>query len=265
MSNSPRARHSVLIAALAVVCLLLLSEAVPGKGGLAHADVQVAPGTATAPLLTNPRTGSGTYTSVSPIVIGEGLEGDFPPMRDGTATIAAPPGWEFRAGPLDTSTSTLAAITSVEAVATASAIEITYSSIPARGIDIVRITGLFARPAGNEAGDGTASGIAANGTANIIGFAGRPAVRLTSTVGPGTFATPPVFSPDNLAQVVFNGGAADQLAQVLTEHGAVAAWAQDPGGAFVLYLVNGGFVNDAFKAAFPGGITRPTALTVVRD
>jgi len=262
LSAGSRPRRSVLIAALVVAVLV---QALAGHGRVAQADVVVTPGTATAPLHTNARTGSGTYTSVSPIVIGEGLEGDFPPGREVTAMIAAPPGWEFRPGPLDTSGSTLAAITSVEAVATATAIEITYSAIPARGIDIVRIAGLFARPVGDEAGDGTTSGLAAAGTAAVSGLAGTPAVRLTSTVGPGTFAASPVFSPDHLAQVVLLGGTADQLARTLTEHGAVAAWAQAPGGAFVVYLVNGGFVNDAFRAAFPGGITLPTALTVVRD
>lgn len=265
VSPRPFFPRRVLLAALVAACLLVPPALPGGLARPAYADVQVIAGVATAPLDTNGRTGSGTYTLVTPIVIGEGLEGDFPPVRDATAVILAPSGWEFRAGPLDTSGSTLFAITSVEAVATASGIEIAYSAIPARGIDVVRITGLYARPAGNEAGQGTVSGLGADGTVSIDGFAGTPAVLLTSTVGPGTFAAPPVFSPDNLAQVVFNGGTAEQLARALTEHGAVAAWAQTPGGKFVIYLVNGGFVNDEFKAAFPGGITRPVALTLVRD
>ncbi len=66
-----------------------------------------------------------------------------------------------------------------------------------------------------------------------------------------------------LAQVVFNGGTVAQLDTALTDNKAAGAWAQDSKGAFQLYIVNGGFVNAGFTAAFPTGFAGVTALTIV--
>jgi len=40
-------------------------------------------------------------------------------------------------------------------------------------------------------------------------------------------------------------------------------WAQDSKGVFVLDIIGGGFVNDAFNKAFPTGFSGVTAVTVV--
>ncbi|MGE3858044.1 MAG: hypothetical protein AB7G21_13890 [Dehalococcoidia bacterium] len=232
--------------------------------GAARADVVITPGTATASRATNGLTGSGDFTEVSTIVIAEGLPGDFPSATRRTVMITAPPGWEFRPGPLSTEASTLAGITSIEAVADASMVTLTYSAIPSREVDVVRIDGLFARPVTGDLPDGDATGRGTNGTATVDGLEGAAAVTLSVEVGPGTFAGTPAFSVDNLAQAVFNGGTVPQLAAALAEVGATGAWAQDVNGRFVPYVVNGGFVNDPFLAAFPNGVPGPIAVTVVR-
>lgn len=81
--------------------------------------------------------------------------------------------------------------------------------------------------------------------------------------GTGTFAATPVFSASKLANAVFTGSVEPQLLAALNTAGATGAWAQDSKGVFHLYVVNGGFVNDGFKAAFPTGFTVPSALTLV--
>src|SRR5690606_15832711 len=129
-------------------------------------------GTLTVPLSTNAATGSGVFSEVSTITIGEGVPLDFPNIGSATARILAPEGWEFRAGPLDTSASTLASITSVSAEATTSEITITWFAVPATGIDVVRINGLHARPLSSEAGEGTREGVGAPGNTTIAGFNG---------------------------------------------------------------------------------------------
>jgi hypothetical protein len=83
------------------------------------------------------------------------------------------------------------------------------------------------------------------------------------TGGSGTFAAAPVFSASKLANVVFMGGTVAQLDAALVANNATGAWAQNAQGKFILYVVNGGFVNDEFKAAFPNGLPNPSALTVV--
>ncbi len=87
----------------------------------------------------------------------------------------------------------------------------------------------------------------------------------TGGTGAGTFANPPVFSTSGLAQVVYNGGSVAQLEAAVTAAGAQGASAQASNGQFQLYIVNGGFVNDAFRAAFPNGFAGVTALTLVRN
>ena len=97
-------------------------------------------------------------------------------------------------------------------------------------------------------------------TVNIGSVVTPPATVAAS--GPGTFASAPVYSASKLAQAVFNGGTVVQLETAITATGT-GAWAQDSKGVFALYIVNGGFVNDAFKAAFPTGFAGVTAVTVV--
>jgi hypothetical protein len=87
----------------------------------------------------------------------------------------------------------------------------------------------------------------------------------TPGTGAGTFASTPVFSTSGLAQVVFNGGSVAQLDAAMASVNANGAWAQDSSGRFQLYIRNGGFVNDAFRAAFPNGFSGVRALTLVRN
>jgi hypothetical protein len=86
------------------------------------------------------------------------------------------------------------------------------------------------------------------------------------TTGSGeeaVFAAAPVYSASKLAQAVFNGGTVAQLEAAVGGGNGSGVWAQDAQGNFVLYIVNGGFVNDVFKAAFPNGFSGVTAVTVV--
>ncbi len=100
------------------------------------------------------------------------------------------------------------------------------------------------------AGGGSASG-------------GTPGAGTGGATGAGGFVAAPVYSASKLAQAVFNGGTFAQLEAAVTTGNGTAVWAQDSKGVFVLYIVNGGFVNDAFKAAFPTGFAGVTAVTVV--
>lgn len=86
-----------------------------------------------------------------------------------------------------------------------------------------------------------------------------PGVGATS----GTFVAPPAFSSGNLAASVFNGGTVAQLDSALAAVAAAGAWAQDASGEYRLYIVNGGFVNDGFRAAFPDGFANQIAITLV--
>lgn len=105
----------------------------------------------------------------------------------------------------------------------------------------------------------------ATGTATATATATGTATATTTPVpGSGGFASTPVFSTTGLAQVVFNGGTVTQLDAALRTAGASGAWAQTSGGVFQLYIVNGGFVNSQFTAAFPSGFSGVTALTIVR-
>ena len=86
----------------------------------------------------------------------------------------------------------------------------------------------------------------------------------TPTPTPGTFAAPPMFSSGGIANSVFYGGTVAQLDTALRAVGAAGVWAQDGSGEFVLYIVDGGFVNGAFTAAFVTSLPDPSALTLVR-
>ena len=85
----------------------------------------------------------------------------------------------------------------------------------------------------------------------------------TPVTGAGGFAAAPVYSASKLAQSVFNGGTVVQLEAAVTGGAGTGVWAQDSKGVFVLDIIGGGFVNDAFKAAFPTGFSGVTAVTVV--
>jgi len=113
-----------------------------------------------------------------------------------------------------------------------------------------------------ETGTATPTGTA-TGTATATATPTATATA-TATPGPGTFSSTPVFSTSGLAQIVYNGGSIQQLENAMVGVGASGAWAQASDGAFQLYIVNGGFVNDSFRNAFPNGFSDVTALTLVR-
>ena len=47
--------------------------------------------------------------------------------------------------------------------------------------------------------------------------------------------------------------------------GATGVWAQDSSGAFKLLVIGGpGFINDAFRSAFPAGFSGAAPLTLTR-
>ena len=85
------------------------------------------------------------------------------------------------------------------------------------------------------------------------------------TPPPGTFVAAPVFGASRQSLVVFNGGTVDQLEASASAGGATGVWAQEVTGAYRLLVVGGpAFVNAPFRAAFPGGLSRATALTLTR-
>ena len=87
-----------------------------------------------------------------------------------------------------------------------------------------------------------------------------PAIPMT-----GTFATAPRFDASGRGLVVFGGGSVDQLASAVRQSGASGAWVQDQTGAFQLLITNGpAFLADAFRAAFPGGLSPSTAVLLSR-
>ena len=121
----------------------------------------------------------------------------------------------------------------------------------------------------NETGAAATCTVGATGSQSVstvvnIGTVVTPPPTTTGgATGPGTFAAAPVYSASKLAQAVFNGGTVAQLETAVTGGNGTGVWAQDAKGVFVLYIGNGGFVNDAFKAAFPNGFAGVTAVTVV--
>lgn len=125
-----------------------------------------------------------------------------------------------------------------------------------------------ATPTATATGTATATATAtATGTATATptGTAtATPTATATATPGAGGFVSAPAFSAGGLAQVVYNGGTVAQLETAMVAAGANGAWAQTSSGAFQLYIVNGGFVNDSFRNAFPNGFSGVTALTLVR-
>ncbi len=105
----------------------------------------------------------------------------------------------------------------------------------------------------------------AQGTSSTvnIGSVVTPPPSTPVTGAGGGFAAAPVYSASKLAQSVFNGGSLVQLEAAVTGGGGTGVWAQDSKGVFLLDIIGGGFVNDAFKAAFPTGFSGVTAVTVV--
>lgn len=81
--------------------------------------------------------------------------------------------------------------------------------------------------------------------------------------GHGRFHEKPVYSASRLAQAVFTGGSESEFEGALAAEGAMGAWAQDARGVFVVYIVNGGFVNGPFKTALPGGFGGAAAVILV--
>ena len=108
-----------------------------------------------------------------------------------------------------------------------------------------------------------ATGSQSKSTVVNIGNVVTPPTTGGGSTGAGGFAAAPVYSASKLAQAVFNGGTVAQLEAAVVAGNGTGVWAQDAQGNFVLYIVNGGFVNDAFKAAFPTGFAGVTAVTVV--
>jgi hypothetical protein len=120
----------------------------------------------------------------------------------------------------------------------------------------------------NETGAAATCAVGGAGTQQvaasvIVGAGAGVTPPAGGTTGAGGFAAAPVYSASKLAQAVFNGGSVAQLETAVTAGNGTGVWAQDATGAFKLYIVNGGFVNDAFKAAFPNGFSGVTAVTVV--
>ena len=152
---------------------------------------------------------------------------------------------------------------SSQAGAVSSACTVSSNGVASSAVALVSSTASVIVTA-SYATSGSAATCAATGSetvsATVVVTTGGSAPVVT---GAGTFAAAPVFSAAKLAQVVFNGGTVAQLDTAISGGAATGAWAQDSKGVFALYIVNGGFVNDAFKAAFPTGFAGVTALTVV--
>ncbi|MDA0302080.1 MAG: hypothetical protein O2822_06080 [Chloroflexi bacterium] len=110
----------------------------------------------------------------------------------------------------------------------------------------------------------TVSLVTGGPTANAQTATPTATATATATPGAGGFVSTPAFSAGGVAQVVYNGGTVAQLETAMVAAGANGAWAQTSSGAFQLYIVNGGFVNDSFRNAFPNGFSGVTALTLVR-
>lgn len=81
--------------------------------------------------------------------------------------------------------------------------------------------------------------------------------------GASAFAAPPAYSASRLALVIYRGGSVGELDTALNAARARAAWVQDERGAWQLYIVGGGSVNDPFRAAFPQGFGGATAMMLV--
>jgi hypothetical protein len=81
----------------------------------------------------------------------------------------------------------------------------------------------------------------------------------------GTFATPPIFSPNGQALTVLQGGTVDQLMASAKAAGAQGVWTQDGLGLFQLLVIDGPtFVQTSFRAAFLSGFAAPTAVLLAK-
>lgn len=97
------------------------------------------------------------------------------------------------------------------------------------------------------------------------GGAAAPAPKPTASVGAGTFAGTPIFSPTGQAFVVYAGGSSAQLEASAGTAGATGVWVQNSAGRFFLLVVRGpAFLRREFDEAFPAGFAGTTAMTLVR-
>lgn len=81
--------------------------------------------------------------------------------------------------------------------------------------------------------------------------------------GRGTFSTRPLYSSSRVALAVFQGGTNAELGAALKSANASAAWVQNMQGDWFLYVVDGGFLNDAFLKAFSTGFASATSMTLI--
>lgn len=81
--------------------------------------------------------------------------------------------------------------------------------------------------------------------------------------GRGTFSARPAYAASRVAFAVFQGGTNAELATALKGANASAAWVQNMQGDWFLYVVDAGFLNDAFLKAFPTGFASATSMTLV--
>ena len=112
----------------------------------------------------------------------------------------------------------------------------------------------------------TVSELNADGSATVIAGATHFTIYAVRYVI-HAFLAPPVFGAGNIASVVFAArGSVDDLAAATRREGASAVWTQDERGTYRLLIVDGPeFLRATFRAAFPNGFTKLTAMTVVRQ
>lgn len=96
-----------------------------------------------------------------------------------------------------------------------------------------------------------------------------PTATATATPAPtavkAQFLGTPVFGSAGQALAVFSGGTVADLEAAAKTAGATGIWAQDSSGSFKLLVIGGpGFINDAFRSAFPTGFAAAAPLTLTR-
>ncbi|MGE3856215.1 MAG: hypothetical protein AB7G21_04555, partial [Dehalococcoidia bacterium] len=81
----------------------------------------------------------------------------------------------------------------------------------------------------------------------------------------GQFFGTPIFGSGGQALSVFSGGTTAGLEARAKAAGAAGVWVQDASGAFLLLVIDGpSFINEAFRAAFSGGVPANTPVTLTR-
>ena len=92
-----------------------------------------------------------------------------------------------------------------------------------------------------------------------------PVVTPPPTTPSGTFAGTPVFNASGVGSAVFAGGTTAQVEASAITAGARGVWVQDGSGVFHLLVVGGpAFLQAPFLGAFPGGLSGPVAVFLVR-